>query len=234
MIPKIAWTHWDGEMSWLRRRGLDTFKQHNPDWKLYVCTTDENIGKYGLHPALAGDWTGWCNLLSAGGFAIDSDIIWCNPIPDEWLDCDVCAQTGSKGNVYQMAALGVVPQNDLMVGAVSYCQRNAERMMDYVKDVFDIDDDIYQEFGVNALLAVTKGDIQRFGKIHRISHEDFCFYDWSNGPRQMWGKNEPSQVLPDTVIGVHWYGGSKLSKKYEYGAKENGPSWLERLASGGV
>ena len=231
MIPKIAWTHWDGEMSWLRRHGIETFKQHNPDWKLYVCKTDERIGAYGLHPALAGDWAGWTNLLSAGGFVIDSDIIHINPIPDEWLDCDVCAQTGSGGNVYQMAALGVVPQSDLMAGVVSHCLRNARRRVPYTEDPFNAEYDGYQDFGVKALLAVTRGNIERFGKLHRISHEDFCFYDWSNGPRMMWSEAGPAEELPVSAIGVHWYGGSKESRKREYDAKEDGPSWLERLAS---
>ena len=222
-------------MSWLRQRCAETFVQHNPDWELRVVTTPDDMAHHsGLCEAHKADWHRWRLLAAHGGLAIDSDIIWTNPIPDEWLDCDLCAQYTASGDIYQMAAIGTVPGHKLAVDAERYCEKNSGRVAKHTKDPFNPDDSVYQEFGVVALAKITQHAIWRLGSLCRISHEDLCFYDWANGPRQVWGDDAPLQELPETAIGVHWYGGSKESKKHEYAAHAGGPSWLERLASGGA
>jgi len=233
MIERVAITHWEGEMSWLRKRSLETFQEQNPKWSLEVVGTPKDIKKYGLTHAQAGDWTSWRMLRDYGGLVIDSDIVWTNPVPDGWLDCDICAQHKSSGNVYQMAAIGAARGNELFLECERYCESHAESVASQGVDPFDPDAG-YQVFGVETLARIVKNNIGRFGRIARISHEDLCFYGWELGPRQVWGEKDPSQELPDSAIGVHWYGGSKESKKHEYAAHAGGPSWLERLASGGA
>lgn len=224
MIPKIAWIHWaNPPMPWLRRKSVETFRKHHPDWQVWQIGTAWDIREKGLSYAHEADWTWWRVLLEHGGFLVASDVISLGRIPDEWHDADICAQTTGRGDVYQFAALGCAPGNGLVEDANALCER------DWGK-VKDSGGDTYQAFGVDLLRRVTQGDIYRFGKVYEMPRDAYCFYDWDQDPYWLWTKEGPSKPLPPHALGVHWYGGHEKSKEMEPTASPGGPSWLERIA----
>jgi hypothetical protein len=216
-------------MSWIRKRGLETFQKQNPTWELRLLTTPKEHS-VGLGRAPAGDWTIWKALAQHGGFRIDSDMIHLNPMRDEWLDYDMCSQLTSSGSIQQMAAVGVRPGHPLMLHAVDYCQARAREISCRAVNPEDSDDPSYQAFGVVMIKKLHDSMDIDYGNVLRLSAEDFCFYDWEYGPSQMWMDVGPNLQLPPEAVAVHWYGGSKISKRLEHDAHADGPSWLERLA----
>lgn len=224
MIPRIAWIHWAGKpMNWLRLQSIRTFRKHNPDWDIRVIGTPDNIRRYGLEYAHEADWTWWRKLHDEGGFLVASDVISIAPMRDEWLDGDLCAQVRG-GDVYQFAALGAAPGNELMRRAEEACASVAPRLQGAKGDV-------YQAMGVNLLRRITCGEIERFAdRLVDLPEEAFCFYDWAGDPFELWTESGPEKPLPAGAVGVHWYGGHVASRAREWGAQPYGPSWLERLA----
>jgi len=224
MIPKIAWMHWTGKpMNWLRRQAIRTFQKHNPSWDLRVIDTPHDIRGTGIGYAQQADWTWWRMLHKHGGFLVASDVISCGAVPDEWTLGDLCAQTRG-GDIYQFAALGAAPGNELMLRAEKRCRVDALQVATSSADV-------YQSMGVNMLRHITRNEIDRFGKLVEMPEEAYCFYDWDQDPYSLWTEDGPAGTLPDTALGVHWYGGHVASKEREWSASKNGPSWLERFAS---
>lgn len=204
-------------MPWLRQRAVDTFKKHNPDWQVWVVGTPEDIRSHGLSYAHEADWTWWRLLHLHGGFLVASDAISIAPIPDEYLDADLAAQTRG-GNVYQFPILGAAKGNDLMGDASRWCKRMSR------------DELGYQSFGVDLLRRLTAGDISRYGKVFDIPEEAYCFYDWDQDPHSLWTVEGPEKELPDSALGIHWYGGHEKSKLMEPHSGPDGKSWLERWA----
>jgi hypothetical protein len=224
MIPKIAWIHWaNPPMPWLRRKSVETFKKHHPDWQVWQVGTPYDIREKGLDYAKEADWTWWRLLREHGGFLIASDVVSVGRIPEAWHDADLCAQTTGNGDVYQFAALGCVPGNGLVEDAHALCGREWEEVKQQKGDT-------YQAFGVNLLRRVTQGDIYRFGKVYEMPRDAYCFYDWDRDPWDLWTEQGPSRPLPAHALGVHWYGGHEKSKEMEPTASPTGRSWIERFA----
>ncbi len=223
MIPKIAWIHWHDlhNIPWLRAQSIRTFKKYNPTWAVNVIDTPPGIRKHGMGYAHEADWTRWRTLEEHGGFIIESDTITLAPIPDEWLDCDICAQV-RKGNIYQMAALGVVPGNGLMVRLDEACSRGAFILSGMTEHG--------QQLGVDLLKKVTLNNVRHFGSIYNMPQDGYCCYNWNQDPFDLWTEQGPAEQIPKRAIGIHWYGGHKRSRECEETACESGKSWLERKA----
>ncbi len=248
MIPKIAWFHWepprDGkhkEMSWLRKRGIESFRQHNPSWDVRVISTPDDIKARKLHRLpKEGDWSVWRMLRHHGGWLVHSDAIYIKPIPDEWLDYDIAAQVYEKGgyaawkmmrwgDIQQIPALGIIPNHKFMIEVEDLCASSP--------------DEEYQNYGIQLLAAVVHkeaGGIYRYGNVFNFGREAFCpYYFNKEDVRQLWGA-ETKPTHPDSSIAVHWYAGIALRSTIdhnflgEYNAKLGGPSLIERIASEGV
>lgn len=222
MIPKIAWIHWaNPPMPWLRSRSVETFKKHHPDWQVWTIGTPSDIRSYGMSYAHEADWLWWRMLALHGGFLIASDTITVAPIPDEWRDCELCVQV-RDGNVYQFAALGSVPGNGLMTDASRACRELAFGLKG---------EKAGQQLGVNLLRRLTEGNISNYGKVFNMPESGYCFYDWRNDPFSLWSKEGPDKPLPDSAVGLHWYGGHESTLRHEGSAHKDGDSWLERMAA---
>ena len=237
MIPKIAWFHWDSatEMSWLRKRGIETFKEQNPSWDIRVIDTPKEIAERELYRIQkTGDWAIWRMLRKHGGFLIHSDAIYLNPIPDEWLGHDICAQLYRRGyvapwkrmivdDVHQIPAFGIVPNHQFMIDVDNECENRR--------------DNEFQNLGIQMLRTVTeRKPIREYtSSIHNIHKDEFCFFGWGNvGP--LWERLKDDRTwdegnYPRYAIGIHWYGGNEQSKLLEYDAKCYGFTLIETIAS---
>ncbi len=219
-IPKIAWFHWAGPpMSWLRSQSLRTFRKQNPDWKVRLVGPHPDVEAidFPILPAQKGDWTRWRLLSEFGGFGFDSDIVFLKPIPDEWLDADLCIQLDG-GLVHQIAAVGAVPGNDLMIRSAEWCQLHVAPDQDY------------QIFGTRLMhrLVGRPKTVHDYGRVFDIPRDALCFYNWHDDVPIMWTKEGPvKNPFPPNAIGVHWYGGHKTSQLHE---PKSHPLWIERLA----
>lgn len=222
MIPRIAWIHWaqDGPpMSWLREAGVASFKKQNPDWTCNVVDTLPEIKHRGLKWWQEADWTWWTLLARHGGFLVASDVIHVRPMPEAWLDADLCAQ--SKGqHVHQFASLGAVPGNPLMVHASEACKAHSSPIQD-------------QAMGVHLLHAlVGEGDVRtKYGKFVNMPQDAFCSYNWAEDVVALWNGVPAGFALPDSAIGIHWYGGHWATRQHERTSSPTGPSLIEHIAS---
>ena len=211
MIPKRAAFYWSGPpMSWLRQQSIDTFKRWNPDWEVTVLD-GSNIPTLatGLRgEVLKSDWARYRWLVDRGGFYFDTDFIFTAPIPDIWRAREV-ALAMKDGTAHGIAVLGGVPGSRFWSRVESACQFRANTGI-----AFD-----YQALGVKLLwtLQGVKTDLrevitglgERFFEIplHQVqpvgwAHVEFL---WSN-------TNFPP---PADLVGLHWYGGDRLSEEYE-------------------
>lgn len=233
MIPKLAWFHWSPngpEMSWLRQAGIESFRKHNPEWECNLLDTPQEFQLPGMGVSHEADWTCWHTLATEGGVFIDTDIIHIAPIPDEYLDCELLAQTSTTFNVFQFGVIGSVVGNKLMVDADKRCSES-------VKIFTPVG---WSTFGVPLLKGITQNNLGHpfkqpiFGKLYDMPTEAFCFYDWKDDVDDMWMVGGPYESLPASAIGVHWYGGHYASRELERQAVPDGESWIERLASGQI
>jgi len=225
MIPRIAWMHWSQngpKMSWLRKRAVTTFERHNPSWKVNLIETPDDIASIpGIGVSHEADWTCWRTLAQHGGFVFDTDIVHVAPVPDEWLDAELCAQLcAEKKDVFQFAGIGSVPGNELMVKAEQLCEESARASTPIG----------WETFGIPLLRRITQGKIVKdYGAIN-MPRRAFCHYNWTNDTEEMWSELGPNKSMHRDVVGVHWYGGHHTSRVCEPSCSPDGGSWLERLA----
>jgi len=207
-------------MSWLRRAGIESFRKYNPEWTINVIDTPQNMQKPGMGVSHEADWTCWHTLAARGGVFIDTDIIHVAPVPDEYLSQELLVQTSETHNVFQFGVIGSVAGNRLVVEADKRC---AEACKKYTPVG-------WSTFGVPLLKQITCNKVEDFGPLFDMPTEAFCFYNWMDHVDEMWMVGGPLEPLPESAIGVHWYGGHPTSMTSERRAVPTGNSWLERVA----
>ena len=199
MIPKIAHFHWAGKtMNWLRWASIVTFAKHNPDWEIRLLRTPPYIRKYGLEYAHEADWTWWSVLLKEGGFQVATDIVFTEPVPDEWLDCEISVSV-RNGAVWQFAMLGAIPGLGYFSECVSRCEKMAKARLSY------------QSMGVDLLRRVPLIGY----KLFQQPHVALCSVPWDQVDR-CWDNELGGMLMTKETIGVHWYGGWKTSTEKEW------------------
>lgn len=212
MIPKRAIFYWSGgEMSWLRKQGIDSFKLHNPDWKVEVYGGKSSDSLLAI--VQCSDLARYTLLATGGGFYFDTDILFVRPIPDEWLKHELILPFGQDGALGHIAALGSVPGSPFFKLAVELVAQR-RKMQELVN---------YQGYGVHllrdALHCIGSTDVKW------IEHDRFCFVPhWDVA--QAW--NPWPGAFPEMVIGVHWYGGDPLSRDMEAKVDE---AWMDGSSS---
>ena len=194
MIPKIEWFHWTGpEMSKLRRRGIASFKELNPDFTVRVVDTYPDVPRHLSYPQQA-DWTWWHYLNTLGGFLVATDIVFVRPIPDYWLGFDLVGSRNGGSGIFHNALVGCTPEHPYVKLLLEKCQA-----------VLDIHGDKRPQ------------DPQAFGpslsQATPVEHpmldlpiETVCPVRWNDTAR-LWFMD--AVLVPHDCIGVHWYGGSK-------------------------
>lgn len=197
MIPKRAIFYWEGpEMSWLRKQSIETFKRLNPSWTVGVID-GAGIpiqGESRLAVVNRSDWARYRALLE-GGVYFDSDIVFCKPIPDEWLESEMIIPFAEHDVFAHVALIGCEPGN-----------RWAE-MMDKACQVIVSGRNVlgYQTLGV--ILANRCGEAARGYKTTWVEQSSLLPIDWNHADR-LWVDGE---LLSPMVFGVHWFGGDWTS-----------------------
>lgn len=202
MIPKIAHFHWDGSgppMSWLRLVSISTFAKFNPTWEIRLIRSAPQVEGRGLSYGQKADLSWWLALEEHGGFQVATDIVFFKPVPDDWLDADLCANTNGSGVVYQFAMLGAKPQHPLMCAAVreGLKRLEANRVSDY------------QDLGVWLLKDLG----HEMGECKELPMSALCYYN-SFSVDPLWSTLATIH-FPDDAIGAHWYGGHTTSQEFE-------------------
>lgn len=203
-------------MSWLRVVSIATFKKFNPTWEIRLHDTPPEIRAYGLQYGQEADWTWWMTLANHGGFQVATDIVFLKPIPDEWLDCGLNACLNGSQRIWQFAMLGAEPEHPAMMASDLGCAAIAEggRVLDY------------QAMGVWMLQKSCKGLLQAKGKFYDQPMSALCHFTHAQADF-LWS-DSGLHKLPDSTVGVHWYGGAPESKESESGPGH--PSYIIRLA----
>ena len=218
MIPKIAHFHWDGSgpsMSWLRIVSIASFAKFNPDWEIRLIRSDPSLNDPALCYGNKADLSWWLALEAVGGFQVATDIVFRGPVPDAWLDAELCACTSNGhdvsrdiysgcGRVYQFAMMGAAAGHPFMVEAVKESKRLLQRLTSSPLG--------YQALGVELLLAVK----EHMGPVRELPMSALCYYD-DSAVDKLWEVGSPPP-LPDEAIGIHWYGGHIASAANEFGA----------------
>lgn len=204
MIPRRAVFYWDGEpMSWLRQQSIETFKALNPAWEV-VVTKSEGLpldGDDRHSRVLRSDWWRYRELHTNGGVYFDSDIVFCKPIPDSWLENDVILPFSADlgAHVGHIAVLGCEQGN-------SWFRLLDEACGVRVKPGVPLN---YSKLGVMLLNDLFVG-LEGYS-VTWLDPESFIPIKWSL-PEELW---RDGNMLPPMSYGVHWFGGDWLSMKHE-------------------
>jgi len=203
------------------------------DYGVELCTAppDETLG---IAPNHVSDMVRW-DLLRAGGWYFDMDIMFVRPL-DNWLlgsDFVVgCFVAGNKQSDY-------VPCMPWSTEVLSYVGViGAESRSPYVAIIRDevrrrycpshydcIGPEILRVLG-DKLSDTTR----RTGSKIQFPHHDYFYPVWrSDDVGQIWsGEFQPS----DDTIGIHWYGGHPKTQEYMAGYRDmaTAPDSISRLA----
>lgn len=206
-------------MSWLRMASIATFTHFNPSWEIRLHGTPEDIRKHGLWYAQEADWTWWRMLAKHGGFQVATDIIFVRPIPDAWLNCGLNACKNGTTTIYQFAMLGAVAGHPFMLEAEKACAEmsNGSGLG-------------YQAMGVDMLKRVGHKDMLESGGLFYDQPMGALCHFQSHETGTLW--KDTQIALPESVIGIHWYGGHDASLGNEKESGPEHPSFICRLARG--
>lgn len=202
MIPKKAHFYWHNEapMPRLRQLCIESFRAFNPDWEVFVHHPADT-SKTGFRDiVLQSDAARYGILARAGGVYFDTDIAFIKPIPESWLDTDVLIPANGPGAIFGVHVLGGTPGSPFWIHA---CQRVKERMAQptimgcQALGVKLWQDNVFEVAARYGLLV--KGVPFPAFLINAFDVE----YLWSPGE------------IPVETVGVHWYGGDRLSLEFQ-------------------
>jgi hypothetical protein len=201
VIPRRAIFFWEGpERSWLRQQSIETFKILNPSWEILVIDGSgiPIPGDSTLERVLRSDWARYRKLHEVGGVYFDTDIVFCRPIPDEWLEKDMILSLGER-IIEHVAALGCQKDEPWFQLVDKACGQAFG-----AGGVFN-----YQFFGVHMLNRLAHG--LQGKKTYWLTPETFLQVPWDLTER-LW---QDGGVVSPFAIGVHWFGGDWLALSME-------------------
>lgn len=208
MIPKRAIFYWEGpEMSWLRQQSIETFKKLNPTWTISILGGHEIPipGDSTLERVMRSDWARYRALREDGGVYFDTDIVFCKPIPEHWLNAEMILPSGEERIVDHVAVLGSERGNEWFAALEKACL--ASRLADGSYN--------YQHFGVQLVNKLAQPLQGR--RIQWITSDAYLPVPWHRTER-LWSDGI---YLSPMTYGVHWYGGDWTSISFEKRADEN-------------
>mgnify|MGYP001413768332 FL=1 len=204
MIPKVAHFYWysDREMPELRRASLDSFKKLNPTWEVHLHHSGEKADPTFVEMVTASDAARYGILYRAGGVYFDTDIVFVRPIPEAWLAFDVLLPANTDGDLYGLHVLGAREGSPFFSEAMRRCRLRIESPMLLG----------CQSLGVKLwygthILALCSSMNLSFGLIPHSS----LLLTSPEAVEELWSIGG---VVDSQEIGVHWYGGDRLSDQY--------------------
>lgn len=202
MIPKIAHFHWEGRpLNWMRMMGLFTFARLNPRWEVRLLRSPPHIRQREL-PCLANeaDWT-WLEAVHRhGGFAMATDTVFVNPVPDEWLEGEFCGCTNGGDNLYH-CCFGATAGHAVLGECIERCDNMETAELDY------------QDMGITLLKDVIgkRGGVKKIKKMVEMPLDAMTPVRFHE-PARCW---EPGPLeLPEGVVGVTWFGGHESNREW--------------------
>jgi hypothetical protein len=214
MIPKRALYYWEGEpMSWLRQQSIATFAKLNPGWSIerIVPTGCPVDGDSRLARVLRSDWGRYKALSEGGGLYFDTDIVFCRPIPEGWLERELILTAGVHRPIEHVAVLGSGGAGNELFSMLDEACKAVYRPGEAHN---------YQDLGIKLVLRCASGISKSGGEgsspLRRasttwIEPERFLAVNWDDAER-VWHSWMPISPLS---VGVHWYGGDWTSMDME-------------------
>jgi hypothetical protein len=205
MIPKLAHFYWYGErdMPELRAESLKSFERLNPGWVVNLHHSGEKADPTFVEIVTSSDAARYGILHRSGGVYFDTDIIFVRPIPDDWLDADVLLPCTENGQLYGIHVLGAKPNSPLFAEALRLCKLRMDSPM--MLGCQSLGVKLWSDTNMLALcygMNLSVGLVPRFSLLR--SNPGSVEELWSNGGR-----------VDHSEIGVHWYGGDRLSNQFE-------------------
>ena len=204
MIPKVAHFYWYGEreMPPLRRASLDSFKKLNPAWEVHLHHSGEKAEPTFVEMVTASDAARYGILYRAGGVYFDTDIIFVRPMPEAWLNSDVLLPSTTAGALYGLHVMGASERSPFFSEAMRRCRLRIDSPM--LLGCQSLGVKLWD--GAN-ILAICAG-----------MNLSFCLIPSESFLRthpyvveELWS---PGGTVDAREIGVHWYGGDRLSDQY--------------------
>ncbi len=185
-------------MSWLRQQSIASFRALNPGWDVDVVGGIWPPGPGGFRTdVLRSDFSRYVALVEGGGVYFHTDIIFVKPIPEKWLDADLFAPLDNRGNISHIACLGGIPDHPFWRMMVERCRMR-------VAGGIPLD---CQALGTRLLHGV-----YLHKDMKSIPTEALLTHPWDQ-LEMIWADVE--QRIQSWTIGVHWYGGDRLSQDME-------------------
>ena len=219
-FDRKAFVTFHGEMSWLRKLGLETFRWMNPKWEMEILDLPVIPELPGMTTAQRSDMARYQKMSQDGGLYFDTDIIWLKPIPEEWREIDVGVTIDP---VFRFSNIG------LLVGSPNRFWSDVyEAAIKRYKSAGNKTG--YQLLGVNMLNRMFWNDLLLLSepefegafeavarhypelKWKNFEEKAICPINWSVAQKL---HRELPFVLPTNSYGVHWFGGHEESKEFE-------------------
>jgi len=203
MIPKRMAFYWEGgPMSWLRLQTLDTFTRLHPNWELIRLKPE---GDPSLPLDTRSDLARWLWLAgSAGGWFMDTDIIWLRPIPEDLQEAETAltidsGTAGPNGRHFAMGVAGGDWASRLLLQIVREANRS-------------VDPGDHQSAGTKAIARAWESGVG----IDRVTNlPGKLLYPWGHSQRALDNAWDPEIELPEDLLGLHWSGGHPSSRAAE-------------------
>ncbi len=188
-------------MSWLRKQSIETFKMLNPSWEIEIIdgTGIEIEGESRLARVGRSDWARYRALKERGGVYFDTDIVFCKPIPDSWLEKGMILPFSEVDVFGHVAVIGCEAGNGwatMMDTACSVVTSGREALG-------------YQTLGI--VLANACALATRDYKVEWMDPSLFIPVAF-NKVDHLWVSGT---TLSPLTMGVHWFGGDWTSLDME-------------------
>lgn len=239
MIPKIIHFYWaGGRLSYLQYLSIVSFRKHNPLWKVWLWTPktpsnikptweseehkDEYKGKDylaitkklcevmevdiedNLHEVQRSDYIRWKILYDNGGVWSDIDILYLKPIDSVIgdYDCTICYD----GHHHLIGFYITKPEQKIYLDIFN--EAKSRLLNPFSND--------YQFIGSRMVKSELIGNMRTGGynaKVFNIPMD--IVYPYTSDPKDieelLFGSQDKTT---ENTIGIHWYNGSPLAKKY--------------------
>lgn len=189
-------------MSWLRQRSIESFRSLNPGWEVQMvnCTDGWPPGEGFRFHALRSDFARYQALYDTGGIYFDTDIVFVRPIPEKWLRSTLLACLFHDRHIAHIACLGGVRGHQFWQSVIARCRHRESTGV-------PLD---CQAFGASLLQK-----IQAPSETDSIGIPSFLPCRFDEIEKLWWAGGLWRPTVPEESIGVHWYGGDRLSNDME-------------------
>lgn len=243
-------------MSYLQHLSVVSFKKHNPNWEVVLhmpktrtdilptwvtveqthrytgkdylektkdlCTLHyidfEKHGTHKLHEVQKSDFIRWKILYEQGGVWSDMDILYIKPI-DELLKQEFCSTICYDGMHHLIGFYVTEPGQEIYNDIFKEAKER-------IKAPFSTD---YQFIGSRMVKSLLVGDARVYGYPGVLNLSMSVVYPYSpeDSDIQELFFGAEDKIQGDT-IGIHWYNGNPIAKKYQNGDYQDNGSVMSR------